>query len=409
MLNVISHTIYIIDIILLIIILILLIIYKTGFISNDKREGFITWFRSDEARPKVLPKTYTCRKHYIKQDVIIGTYDYKGVVIYSSKISDKITDLLLYQSNISHISSKSFKTDELIYHNLHTGKVDLALVSTPVIYNEMEKNIIRQNYKPINFIASMNAVFIYFIVSEIGNIKSIKDINNRKRVGIDKNTSSWLCAIHIFNHLGLVEGVDYIFINNYYVKNSKLLNNGKLDCLIHIDVFPSPHISKLFMNDLDNTLRLLPLEEIHESDFTNEYKIYTSGYINLHQVSINYTPKVLGQFKFTTFKPMLKTYMFHNYLLGSQKTEGEIGLSVVKTIFDNIANINKLPSMTYTPFDKYNLVNNQLFIDLNKGVVSYYYKKGYITDYNNDNCKYLVGNKPCSKENLAKAALDIIV
>ena len=25
------------------------------------------------------------------------------------------------------------------------------------------------------------------------------------------------------------------------------------------------------MNDLDNTLRLLPLEEIHESDFTNEY------------------------------------------------------------------------------------------------------------------------------------------
>ena len=412
MLNVIRRSIYAIDIILCIIILVLVIKYKIQ--KSSKQENYITWFKYDEERPKVLPKTYTCRKHYIKRNVIVGSYNYKGLEIYSSKFTKKITDLLLYQSNISQISSKSFDTDEILYRNLHTGIVDLALVSTPVIYNEMQKSktnkhSIIQRDKPINFIASMNALFIYFIVSEVGNIKSIKDIYNKKRIGIDKKTPSWLCAKHIFNYMKLVEGVDYVYVNNDYVKNSKLLNKGKIDCLIHIDVFPSPHISLLFVNDLENTLRLLPLDEIYESEFTNQYNIYTSGYINLHQVSTNYTPKVIGDFKFTTFKPMLKTYIFHNYLLGSKKTDGEIGLSVVKTIFDNIANINKLPSMKYTPFDKYNLVNNQLLIELNKGVISYYYEKGYITDYNNNNCKYLVGNKACSKENLAKAAIDIIV
>ena len=34
------------------------------------------------------------------------------------------------------------------------------------------------------------------------------------------------------------------------------------------------------------------------------------------------------------------------------------------------------------------------------GIIPYYYKMGYITDYDNKNCKYLVGNKKCSKDNL---------
>ena len=73
----------------------------------------------------------------------------------------------------------------------------------------------------------------------------------------------------------------------------------------------------------------------------------------LHLISSNYTPKVIGRFRFTTYKPILKTFIFHNYLLGSQKTNKEIGLSVVKTIFNNIENINKLNSMKYTPLNKF--------------------------------------------------------
>ena len=69
-------------------------------------------------------------------------------------------------------------------------------------------------------------------------------------------------------------------------------------------------------------------------------------------------------------------------------------------MFDNIDNINKLPSMVSTPIDKYNLVHDFLYIPLNKGVIEYYYNKGYITDYNSTACKYLVGHKKCSKENI---------
>ena len=80
--------------------------------------------------------------------------------------------------------------------------------------------------------------------------------------------------------------------------------------------------------------------------------MYKPGYINLHKISDNYTPKIIGVHQYTTFKPMLTTFVFNNYLLGSDKVNNEVGLSVIKTIFNNIDNINKLPSMKTIPLDK---------------------------------------------------------
>lgn len=401
-----NTTISYINLILCLVISILLYTYSVT------PEHFITWFSHKDTRSKPdLPKTYTCRRHFIKQDVVIGTYNYKGLDIYSNKFTHKLIDILLHQSNIKHIKTRKFDTDDIIYENLLNGTVDIGLVSTPVIYDKMKTTVkYGLKLKPINFITSMNTLFIYFIVSQLGRVVSIHDIKNGKKIGIDKKTPSWLCAKHIFDYMKLQETIDYVFVNDTYKKNARKVNRGEIDCLIQTDIYPSKHITSLFSNNLDNTLRLLPLDEINQHDFASKYVFYKPGYINLHRISDNYTPKIIGKFKYTTFKPMLTTYTFNNYLLGSDKVNNDVGLSVIKTVFDNIDNINKLPSMKQTPLDKYNLVHDFLYIPLNKGVITYYYEHGYITDHKDPACKHLVGNMKCSKHNLdVVTSKDIIV
>jgi len=399
-----KESIHFINIILCIIIIILL------FTNNHHKEQFITWFDYKHRAPKTSPKTYTCRRHVIKQDIVIGSYNYPNKDVASYKITSKIINLLLYNSNITNIKTRKFNTDDIIYSNLLTGNADIALVSTPIIYNRMrdaKKTKIERhdlNIKPVNFIASMNTLFLYVIVSQLGPIRSIHDIKNQKKVGVDVSkhgkTLGWICAKHIFDYLELTEGRDYVFVYDNYKKNTAKVNSGEIDCMILPDVYPSKIISRLFTNNLDNTLRILPLDEISEDKFTSKYPFYKRGYVNLRKIADNYIPAIIGDFKYTTFKPILTTYIFHNYLLGSHKVDNDIGKSVLKTMFDNIDNINKLPSMVSTPIDKYNLVHDFLYIPLNKGVREYYYNKGYITYYNNPDCKYLVGHKKCSKENI---------
>ena len=182
-----NTTISYINLILCLVISILLYTYSVT------PEHFITWFSHNDTLSKPdLPKTYTCRRHFIKQDVVIGTYNYKGLDIYSNKFTHKLIDILLHQSNIKHIKTRKFDTDDIIYDNLLNGTVDIGLVSTPVIYDKMKTTVkYGLKLKPINFITSMNTLFIYFIVSQIGRVVSIHDIKNGKKIGIDKKTPSW--------------------------------------------------------------------------------------------------------------------------------------------------------------------------------------------------------------------------
>ena len=387
---------YIINIILSLIII--CILYKKRNIEN-----FVTWFSPlDKIKRKKFPKKYICRKYHINQKVVIGIYNYRNMNLYSNKFINKVVNIIKNQSNISNIGVNKYDTDYILYDKLYNGKIDVTFVPSPVIYHKLITQTKEQQkrYNPINFIACTNIVYIYFIVHIAGNIQSIHDIRHKKKIGIDKKTSSWITAKNMFDFLGLVENRDYVFHDKPYLESIPLLNSNKIDCFIQNDIYPSTYITQLFSNNLNNALRLLPLDEINDVDFAAKYKFYKPGFINLHKISPNYTPKVIGKFKYTTFKPILKTFVFNNYLLGGEKVNNNIGLAIITTLFNNISNINKLESMTYTPLDKYSLVRDFLYLKLNKGIIPYYYKMGYITDYDNKNCKYLVGNKKCSKDNL---------
>ena len=171
--------------------------------------------------------------------------------------------------------------------------------------------------------------------------------------------------------------------------------------IIYNDVFPSDKMTDIFINDITNTLRILPLNDLSKTDLIKKYNYYSPGFIDLNKISSNYTPNVIGDYTFTEFKPILQTYMFNNHILGSSKINNKIGKSIIHTIYNNIPTINKMAIFIKNPLNKYNMVNDSLLLPLNKGVIEFYINKGYITYEDDIKCKYFVGNKKCDKKNIS--------
>ena len=73
--------------------------------NNSNKENFITWFSKPDTTKK-LPLTYTCRRHLVKQDILVGTFKYTGHNIYSHRFTEKVINIILNQSNIIHLKKK---------------------------------------------------------------------------------------------------------------------------------------------------------------------------------------------------------------------------------------------------------------------------------------------------------------
>ena len=48
-----------------------------------------------------------------------------------------------------------------------------------------------------------------------------------------------------------------------------------------------------------------------------------------------------------------------------------------------------------------NVIDKLEYLEYHEGVLDFFKKYGYISNIDNDNCKYLVGKMECNEENLA--------
>ena len=106
---------------------------------------------------------------------------------------------------------------------------------------------------------------------------------------------------------------------------------------------------------------------------------------------------------------MLKTYSFHNYLLCHKSINDDTSYNLIKSIYNNLAEINKLSLFKNKPLIRNNIAWSSLPISIHSGVKKFLYEKGYISygtvDKNgkvveDPNCLFLIGKKECNKKNL---------
>jgi TRAP-type uncharacterized transport system substrate-binding protein len=406
------YVLYVINTVLFITILIL--------INKNNREDFVTWFKpyyNNKITENPLLNTTeiynenTLAHKYNFNKVVLGTYQESTVVDISLNHFVKyMTKIILQNSNILDIHIKIVNHAYKLLDNLNKNYHDIAYAPSPILYDALvgTKLFKNKSLSNIRFISNINNVSIFFFVSKVGNVKSLYDLPGSTIGVINDKSVSWKCASDILTQLELSKK-DYKF---KYIELSEAfhqINSGELDCFIYDTVFPSTDLKNYFEINIGTNVRILPLDEIDESIFTSRFFYYEPIYLDLNKLAKNYLPSVIGNFKFNKFKPMLKTYSFHNYLLCHRSLEDNTSYNLIKSIYNNIDEINKLNLFKNKPLIRNNIAWSALPISIHSGVKKFLYEKGYISYGTIDkhgkivedpNCLFLISKKECNKKNL---------
>ena len=410
-----NHLLHIINTLLFLILLFL--IYKRNITS---RENFVTWFKpyynkqidnNPLLNTKEIYNENTLSHQYNFEKVILGTYQESSNLDTSlENFLGYMTKIILQQSNILDIHIKHVRHAYKLLLELNKNKHHIAYAPSPILYDALvgTKLFGKKSLSNIRFISNINSISIFFFVSRVGNVKSLFDLPGSNIGVISEKSISWKCASDIINQLGLTDK-DYNFSYHDLKEGLDKINSGEIDCFIYDTVYPSNDLKYYFEMNIGTNVRILPLDEIDEKIFTSRFFYYEPMYLDLNKLSMNYLPSVIGNFNFSKFKPMLKTYSFHNYLLCHKSLTDNTSYNLIKSIYNNIDELNKLSLFKNRPLIRNNIAWSSLPVSIHNGVKKFLYEKGYISygtvDKNgkvieDPNCLFLISKKECNKKNL---------
>ena len=403
----------------LLFITILFILYNKE-IKN--KEDFVTWYKpyynekiteNPLLDTKEIYNENTLAHKYNFNKVVLGTYQESSTVDISLNHFVKyMTKIILQNSNILDIHIKPVRHAYKLLKELNHDNHHIAYAPSPILYDALvgTKLFGNKSLGNIRFISNINSVSIFVFVSKVGSIKSLHDLTGANIGVVSDKSISWKCASDILDQLELTDK-DYKF--KYFELSDGLdevnKSDGDIECYIYDTVFPSTDLKNYFEINIGTNIRILPLDEINEDIFTSRFFYYEPMYLDLNKLAKNYLPSVIGNFNFNKFKPMLKTYSFHNYLLCHKSIDDNTSYNLIKSIYNNIDEINKLSLFKNIPLIRNNIAWSSLPVSIHSGVKKFLYEKGYISygtvDKNgkvveDPNCLFLIGKKECNKKNL---------
>jgi len=403
----------------LLFITILFILYNK---QMKNKEDFVTWYKpyynekiteNPLLDTKEIYNENTLAHKYNFNKVVLGTYQESSTVDISLNHFVKyMTKIILQNSNILDIHIKPVRHAYKLLKELNRNNHHIAYAPSPILYDALVGTTLFGNKSlgNIRFISNINSVSIFVFVSKVGRIKSLHDLTGAT-IGVVSNKSiSWKCSRDILDQLELTDkdfNFEYLELSDGLDEVNK--SDGTIDCYIYDTVFPSTDLKNYFEINIGTNVRILPLDEINEDIFTSRFFYYEPMYLDLNKLAKNYLPSVIGNFNFNKFKPMLKTYSFHNYLLCHKSIDDNTSYNLIKSIYNNIDEINKLSLFKNRPLIRNNIAWSSLPVSIHSGVKKFLYEKGYISygtvDKNgkvveDPNCLFLIGKKECNKKNL---------
>jgi len=179
------------------------------------------------------------------------------------------------------------------------------------------------------------------------------------------------------------------------------LVNNECEIIFLIDIFSKNNITDFIEKYITEDIILLPFDLLNEVEFFNKNKILKVDYIDLNYLSQLYFPKKFGKHTYTQNLPTLKIIFSYKVLLSSDKIDSVYTYNFIKFYNENIHYINNnIKNTGYELKSYHSEINHFIISDYHVGVRKYYHEKGYFTNVDNDNCKYLVGKLECSEKTL---------
>jgi hypothetical protein len=248
-------------------------------------------------------------------------------------------------------------------------------------------------------------LYFYLFTKKQYNIFSYNDIKPGTKIGMvnnDNYSPSTYYYKRFFKDMGYEKDIDYIpiFYNNIEELFNSFIKN-ECEIIFLIDIFPNNIINNFIEKYIREDIILLPFDLLNEVEFFNKNKILNIDYIDLNYLSESYFPKKFGKNTYTQNLPTLKILCSYKILLSHISVDSVYTYSFIKFYTENINGINSnIKNIGYKLKENNNDINHFIISDYHLGVRDYYYEKGYFTNINNDNCKYLVGKMECNEKTL---------
>ena len=389
-----------------ILIIIIFYIINKYILHKDINEHYLTYFLPYYNNTNALTNFYKNNENnanYFKKK-----FDFRKINIGISDI-DKYFAEALFKFYISN--AFVVKVDVIKFNNrmsninaLYQNKLKFCLTDYMSMYHH-HYHYVNNDKEKIRFITNLYKLYFYLFTKKQYNIFSYNDIKPDTRIGIVNNdiySPSIYYYEKFFEDIGYRKDIDYIPI--FYNTTEELfigLVNNDCEIIFLIDTFPNNIINSFIEKYIREDIILLPFDFLNEIEFLNKNRILNIDYIDLNYLSESYFPKKFGKNIYTQNLPTLKILCSYKILLSHISVDSVYTYSFIKFYTENINGINSnIKNIGYKLKENNNDINHFIISDYHLGVRDYYYEKGYFTNINNDNCKYLVGKMECNEKTL---------
>ena len=380
------------------------IINKSIYINEHYLTYFLPYYNNNNTDLALFYKNNENNLNYFKkkfkyQILNFGTISKEKYYI-EKVISDYIKNGYSINSHIIYYKDRLKLIDDLVNNNINFCDTNY---STILYYT----NVLKKNINNLRLIKTLYKLYFYFFTKKKYNVFSIGDIPPNFIIGIIHNDNIFYYYKNLLSDLSYEENIDYKI--KLYENSEDLYNgfiNSECNMIILYDIFPNESISNFLDNNFIDDIILLEFNIPNEKLFLKKQSILKVDYIDLNKLSYYYLPKKIGNYTYSKNNPTIKILYTYKIIISNLHTKSECAYDFFKFFAENYKNLNYyLEKGFHIDRLQINDNSNNILLEYHKGVIDYYIEKGYITNTNNINCKYLVGSMKCTEETLIQNGL----
>ncbi len=320
--------------------------------------------------------------------------------VYESPFSEYLIKIFLSNTNLLNANIIRYPNREISLDELINGKINLLVVDYITIF--YYKYILNKDISDLRLVTHLNKEYIYTFVKKNSKITSINDFPPNCNIGTLDNPNSLHYYIDkLLLDMDYQKDVDY---NLHLYPNINILFENfiesKLDVIILSSTFPDNNLNKIISNNIHSNIILLPFDIKNEKVFFQKNTFLYTDYVDLNDFYTGYLPVKFGKYHYNVNLPNIKLCYFNKLMITTHDIKSSYTYNIIKYYNENIDVFNKNNSLGLKLDKKYFRLNE--YIPFHEGVIKYLKEKGYASNNNNPNCKYLVGVSECTDETLKR-------
>jgi len=347
------------------------------------KEHYLTYFL-----PYYKPEIDDLYSFYKEEDdqknYFISKFDYSKYIITGSKLkeNDRLTNELLAYTQLYNITFQKYTTEEKVLRDVNENKIQFAVIPySSYIYL---KQYLDYDTSQCRLISKIYKKYFYILTKQKYRIYSITDINSILTLGIEESTNEYVIR-KIIQDIGGTSNIQF----KMYKSQEELMNalvNEECQVIFIWDAFPSQDIITFTQYNFD--VILIPFDFTSLDVFQKKNYYLNVEYVDLNLIT-SYLPIKFGEYEYNIYRPNMPMVASFDILI----THKDVYSSIVYTIMEFLNQKFQSDVNLYVSLDLINIL-------LHEGAKKYLMDYGYISYRDDEICKYFVGIKSCTKENV---------